>query len=156
MAWKAMQGRIPTGNLQVKWNKRTDSCIIFQQTERDEQTVHGAAEGGQAVPSKLVVGPESKHWPHAVNKSDWAFHKARVARQSWVVNPEKLMSYGVLQQLLMIAIERTVSEFRREATGRALTTIMEEWRDHLRPWEQWVWWPERANRVTMSAKGAMY
>ncbi len=66
------------------------------------------------------------------------------------------MSYGVLQQLLMIAIERTVSEFRREATGRALTTIMEERRDQLRPWEQWVWWPEQANRVTMSAEGAMY
>ncbi len=42
---------------------------------------------------------------------------------------EKLMSNGVLQQLLTIAIERTVSEFGGEETGRALMTIMEEWRD---------------------------
>ncbi len=43
---------------------------------------------------------------------------------------KKLMSNGVLQQLLTIAIERTVSEFGGEETGRALMTIMEEWR-HL-------------------------
>ncbi len=42
---------------------------------------------------------------------------------------EKLMSNGVLQQLLTMAIERTVSEFGGEATGRALMTILEEWRD---------------------------
>ncbi len=42
---------------------------------------------------------------------------------------EILVSNGVLQQLLTIAIERTVSEFGGEETGRALMTIMEEWRD---------------------------
>ncbi len=42
---------------------------------------------------------------------------------------EKLVSNGVLQQLLTIAIERTVSEFGGAETGRALMTIMEEWRD---------------------------
>ncbi len=45
-------------------------------------------------------------------------------RYFYEVNPEKLMSYGVLQQLLMIAIERTVSEFGGEETGCALMTIM--------------------------------
>ncbi len=45
---------------------------------------------------------------------------------------EKLMSNGVLQQLLTIAIERTVSEFGGKETGRALMTILEEWRDQLR------------------------
>ncbi len=38
---------------------------------------------------------------------------------------EKLVSNGVLQQLLTIAIERTVSEFGGEETGRALMTILE-------------------------------
>ncbi len=42
---------------------------------------------------------------------------------------EKLVSNGVLQQLLTIAIERTVSKFGGEETGRALMTILEEWRD---------------------------
>ncbi len=42
---------------------------------------------------------------------------------------EKLMSNGVLQQLLTTAIERTVSKFGGEETGRALMTILEEWRD---------------------------
>ncbi len=44
---------------------------------------------------------------------------------------EKLMSNGVLQKLLTIAIERTVSEFGGEETGCALTTILEEWRDNI-------------------------
>ncbi len=43
--------------------------------------------------------------------------------------PEKLPSNEVLQQLLTIAIERTVNEFGGEETGRALMTILEEWRN---------------------------
>ncbi len=55
-------------------------------------------------------------------------------RQIWLKNvprylTEKLMSNGVLQQLLTIAIERTVSDFGGEETGRAVMTILEEWRD---------------------------
>ncbi len=51
-------------------------------------------------------------------------------RRRWVPRDvtEKLMSNGVLQQLLTIAIERTVSAFGGEETGRALMTILEEWR----------------------------
>ena len=42
---------------------------------------------------------------------------------------ETLMDNGVLQQLLTIAIERTVREFGEEKTSHALYTIIEEWRE---------------------------
>ena len=42
---------------------------------------------------------------------------------------ETLMDNGVLQQLLAIAIERTVQEFGDERASPALYAIIEEWLD---------------------------
>ncbi len=46
---------------------------------------------------------------------------------------DELMSNGVLQQLLTIVTNRTVSEFGGEETGRALMTILDEWESY------WDW-----------------
>ena len=45
---------------------------------------------------------------------------------------EKLMVNGVLQQLLTIAIERTLREFGQEMTTVTLIAVMEEWKANWR------------------------